>query len=452
MKNLALLFIAMLTIGSSYAAEENTATRRGTVYDGSKYIFVEDGIEFSVFPDGEFDFYIPQLVEGVSLSVNAGPVGISFNTGFDYDPYVQYDEYGAVIQIENTPLYYDNFGRLIQAGSVDINYRNNRIRRVGGLQIFYNNYGAFSHYNGFINVYNRNYVFHPYHNFYYRPIFNRCLVYTTPYRMYYNPIRYDYVYHRNNWNRGYNRGYANARRDFRRPDNGRVAHNNGRRSNVDRNNARFTRAGEGRNASRIASNRTNRDANRRGVATNSRSNRNASADRSRGNTSRENSRRAPRTTEGNRTTNRRGTTNTRPSSRDRNAVTQSRGNRINRETTTRPQSTRTVGRKTTERNSRAVANNGSSRNETRRAPQRSATKGTRSSRPVASNRAPRKEAQRAPERSSQKRSATASNRSSKARSAQPQRSASRKVNSRSTSSRKNTSSKNRDSARKARRG
>ena len=149
MKQIALLFIGLLTFaGSTYAAEEDTSIRRGTVYDGSKYIFVENGIEFSVFPDGEFDFYIPEYVEGVSLSVNAGPVGISFNTGFDYDPYVQYDEYGAVIQIENTPLYYDNYGRISQAGDVNIFYRNNRISRVGGLQIFYNNFGAFSHYTG----------------------------------------------------------------------------------------------------------------------------------------------------------------------------------------------------------------------------------------------------------------------------------------------------------------
>lgn len=263
MKHLALVFVALLTLGgSTYAAEDNTTLRRGNIYDGSKYIFVEDGIEFSIFPDGEFDFYIPQYVDGVSLNVSAGPVGISFNTGFDYDPYVQYDEFGAVIQIENTPLFYDYYGRLTQAGNVNINYRNNRIARVGGLRVFYNNAGLFSHYSGFINVYNTGYVFQPYHNFFYRPIFNRCLVFTTPYRQFYNPIRYNYAFHRNNYFRGYNNGYANARRDFRRPNRGRVAHNNGRRGNVDRNNSRFNRA----KVSNRYENLRTRNGNSRGIA------------------------------------------------------------------------------------------------------------------------------------------------------------------------------------------
>ena len=197
MKKLTLLLIGLLTIGfTSYAAEENTTTHnRGAVYDGSKYIFIENGIEFSVFPDGEFDFYIPEYTQGITVGVNAGPIGISFNTGFDYDPYVQYDDYGAVIQIEDTQLYYDYNGRLTQAGEVIINYSNSRIRRVGGLYIHYNNYNVFSHCTGFINLYNRSYVYSPFHTYFYRPVYNRCLVYTSPYRRYYTPVRYSYIYH-----------------------------------------------------------------------------------------------------------------------------------------------------------------------------------------------------------------------------------------------------------------
>ena len=240
MKKFAILLIGLITLSSTTFATTTTSettARYNAVYDGSRYIFVENGIEFSVFPDGEFDFYIPEIVQGVNI--NAGNVGISFNTGYNYDPFVQYDQFGAVIQIENTPVFYDDFGRLVQAGDVRINYRRNRIVNVGGLFVHYNNFGAFSHYTGFVNIYNRNYVFHPYHNFFYRPVFNRCLVWTTPYRQFYNPLRFNYAFHRNNYARGFRNGYANARRDFRRPNTGRVAHNNGRRDNVDRNNVAF---------------------------------------------------------------------------------------------------------------------------------------------------------------------------------------------------------------------
>ena len=409
MKHLALLFIGLLTFSAStYAAEEDTSIRRGTVYDGSKYIFVENGIEFSVFPDGEFDFYIPQYAEGVSLSVNAGPVGISFNTGFDYDPYVQYDEYGAVIQVEDTPLYYDNYGRLSQAGDVRINYRDNRISRVGGLQIYYNNSGLFSHYTGFINVYNRNYAFHPYHNYYYRPIFNRCLVFNTPYRRYFTPVRYNYVYHRNNYSRGYNHGYANARRDFRRPDRGRVAHNNGRRDNVDRNNARFTRANTGRVASRAntTASRRNNTSVRRTSSSNTPS-RNGRVAQS---TSRNGAQRGtPTTTSRVRTTKpavisgrtetQRGRPTATTSPRQRPSVSSRSGNSVIKSTprTTRPAARTTNNRKSTN----AVANRGS-RTQSKAAPRasqkRTASTQSRSSSKVNTQRSSSRKA--APQRTS----------------------------------------------------
>lgn len=360
MKKFAILLIGLMTLSSTTFATTTTTTentaRYNAVFDGSKYIFVENGIEFSVFPDGEFDFYIPELVQGVNVNVNAGPVGISFNTGFDYDPYVQYDDFGAVIQIENTPLFYDYYGRLSQAGDVRINYRNNRIVNVGGLNIFYNNFGVFSHYTGFINVYNRNYVFSPFHNFFYRPVFNRCLVWTTPYRRFYTPLRYNYAFHRNNYMRGYRNGYANARRDFRRPNTGRVAHNNGRRGNVDRNNASFRRVERSdRNRGTVA--RTSREGRRTTTATrtNTRTRNNSRAVAT--NTSRSNSRaiasngaRTDRKVSRNGTNTRPVSRATKPTSTDRK-VRSTSNSRTNRATTSRstPSRKATSSRQTSQR-------------------------------------------------------------------------------------------------------
>jgi hypothetical protein len=65
---------------------------------------MENGIEFSIFKDGQFDFYLPN--HGPSINVGGSIANFSFNTGFDYNPYVQYDSYGAIVQIENTPVFY----------------------------------------------------------------------------------------------------------------------------------------------------------------------------------------------------------------------------------------------------------------------------------------------------------------------------------------------------------
>ncbi|MFX0558010.1 hypothetical protein ACOCEA_14515 [Maribacter sp. CXY002] len=188
MKNLVLLFTAMIlgTTGvfASGTNEDKVAIRNAYRYNNS-FIFVENGITFSVYPDGEFDFYIEDYVTGRRN-------GITFNSGYDYSPYAQYDDYGAVIQVENVPIFYDYYGRVSQIGDVDINYRNGRVRRVGGMYVYYNNNGFYDYHTGYINIYNRNYVYRPYHRWFARPAINLCLVLNRPYRRYYAPVRYTY--------------------------------------------------------------------------------------------------------------------------------------------------------------------------------------------------------------------------------------------------------------------
>ena len=120
---------------------------------------------------------------------------------------MQYDHYGAVILIENISIFYDHYGRL---------------SGVGGLFIHYNSFNKFSHYTRFINIYNREYIYRPWH-YYSIPLANLCIVNNKPYRRYYNPIRYRY--------------YTPNRENHRRlisngsePLNHRKAHNN-RQSN-----------------------------------------------------------------------------------------------------------------------------------------------------------------------------------------------------------------------------
>jgi len=157
-------------------------------YNANPFIFQEQGITFAVYPDGEFDFYMDSQVQ---VGIGAGNVGVTFNSGFNYNPFIQYDHYGAVIQVEHVPIFYDPWGRVDQIGNVNIFYRNGWVYRIGGLTIFYNN-GVFSHTVGFINIYNRRYVFRPWHRWFARPAIGFCNVWTTPYRRWYDPIRYTF--------------------------------------------------------------------------------------------------------------------------------------------------------------------------------------------------------------------------------------------------------------------
>jgi hypothetical protein len=243
MKKLGTLIAVFLLTGA--AAFATATTKTGThFYDrgyGNSFIFVEQGVEFAVFPDGQFDFNVDRYGPNFSAYADFGGVSISFNSGYSYDAYVQYDDFGAVIQIENVPIYYDYYGRIVQAGDVRIRYNNfGRVVRVGGLYIHYNRFNRFSHYTGFINVYNRHYVYRPWHRYYAVPVVNSCIVYNRPYRQYYTPIRHRY--------------YAPYRDNYRP----RVSYNAGRRDSrvttTSRRSDRYIQDSNGRRDSRLADN------------------------------------------------------------------------------------------------------------------------------------------------------------------------------------------------------
>jgi hypothetical protein len=244
MKNLFLILAAFLLTGGTALAETTTTTSAKNIDHvnrlykgyGNSFIFVEQGIEFAVFPDGQFDFNVNTYGPNFGAHVNLGNVSISFNTGYSYDAYVQYDDYGAVIQIENIPIYYDYYGRITQAGNVHISYnRFGRIYRIGGLYVHYNRYNRYSHYTGYINVYNRHYVYRPWHNYYVIPSVNYCVVYHRPYRQYYAPVRYNYHRpYRNNSRPRSQVSYTSGRRTS-------VAQNTARRGDIYRENSEISR-------------------------------------------------------------------------------------------------------------------------------------------------------------------------------------------------------------------
>lgn len=227
MKKLMILF-SILFIGFSTQAKfiENIHLLQQE-YNGSSYIFRVDNVAFSVFPNGEFDFAYLGAQQGNQFNIKTSHANISFNAGYNYDAYVQYDTYGAIIQVENVPIYYDNFGRITQAGNVNIQYRNRQLTRIGGLHIFYNGKGNFSHYTGVINQYNRQYVYHPWHQYFTKPSHTRTIVYNRPYRKNYHPGRYSYQNYRKRYKKGKYRSYSNNRRSFKRPGN-KVHHKNRR--------------------------------------------------------------------------------------------------------------------------------------------------------------------------------------------------------------------------------
>src|SRR5690606_40379512 len=127
------------------------------------------------------DFYMPNY--GPNVNVYGPGISISFNSGYNYNPFLQYDEYGAIIQVEHVPVYYDFYGRVSQIGNVFVNYNGfGHVSRIGGLYIHYNSYRQYTYYTGYINAFNPYYIYRPWHGYYTVPAYTHCVVYHKPYR------------------------------------------------------------------------------------------------------------------------------------------------------------------------------------------------------------------------------------------------------------------------------
>jgi hypothetical protein len=227
MKNTLFLFATFVLVSFGVVASTNHTENTSVVYPdyndfNNSFTFVESGVTFAVFQNGEFDFYINPR-KGLHVGYHGNGVDITFNSGYNYDAYVQYDDYGAVIQVENIFIDYDYYGRVSRIGNVRINYHRGRLISLGGLHVYYNKYGEYSYCTGYINNYNRHYVYHPYHNYFVRPLFDFRIVSYKPYRHHYKPIRYTY-YADHSRNKYYNNNYRNyAKRDRSYSTNYRVA-------------------------------------------------------------------------------------------------------------------------------------------------------------------------------------------------------------------------------------
>lgn len=220
------LFFALVVVGFSTHAFNASEDYRNGYRDA--FIFVEGGVEFAVYPDGQFDFFYNPRRTGYDVNVVTPHINFSFNSGYNYDPYVQYDDYGAVIQVEDVPIYYDYYGRIIQAGHVRMSYNHfGMLTRVGHLYLHYDHYNKYTHYSGYINSHNPYYVYRPWHRHYARPSAHLSIVFNQPYRAHYHPERMKYGHYKNYYKKHYHK--KDYRRRYYNPGDRVASYHRGRR-------------------------------------------------------------------------------------------------------------------------------------------------------------------------------------------------------------------------------
>lgn len=174
----ATLVIAALLIGltSATATVETKANKGKKLGITKRYhftqpvMFVERGVEFLIFPNGEFDFntelisnpydddvYYRSTSKRSNANRTHGAPGHYDDYNYNPGTLILHDHYGNVRRIGNVFMNYDYYGRIRRVGSVYMRYRHNKLVQVGGLKLQYDRHGRFVGTRGKVNRHNHGY-------------------------------------------------------------------------------------------------------------------------------------------------------------------------------------------------------------------------------------------------------------------------------------------------------
>lgn len=131
--------------------------------------FTEMGVDFYIFPNGEFDFNTGVIVRSgrrssvsaiyTSPNVRISYKGPSYYSTVNRGVRIEHDNYGRIRRIGRIFVNYDRSGRVRQIGTVRIDYHrgNGRLAQVGGLKVKYNGNGRLIYSSGIVNHNSRDY-------------------------------------------------------------------------------------------------------------------------------------------------------------------------------------------------------------------------------------------------------------------------------------------------------
>lgn len=178
MKKITFLVAGILFLGINVAkaSDKKVLTddkRRGRFQvdyrDAEPIVFLERGVEFYIFPNGEFDFNTvsnhynanPRPRSG-GINTTYGAPGVRSNYGpRDRGIRIEHDYMGRVRRIGNTFINYDAYGRVKRIGNVYMRYNSFALTQVGGLKIIYNRRGYIIDIVGYVNYNSSHYNYNP---------------------------------------------------------------------------------------------------------------------------------------------------------------------------------------------------------------------------------------------------------------------------------------------------
>ena len=136
MKTITLLAAATLLLTAANTNAATPAPIESRFLNQEPVTFIERGIEFYVFANGEFDFNTQPTVDQDVLYKRGrdhsfAPVGVK----------IEHNAYGRVRRIGNVFVNYDNANRIKRIGNVYMSYYRSMLMQVGGMRLVYDRAG-----------------------------------------------------------------------------------------------------------------------------------------------------------------------------------------------------------------------------------------------------------------------------------------------------------------------
>lgn len=148
MKKITFFVASILLLGSAAKASEFKITDEVFTTRMSfdePISFTERGIEFFVFPNGDFDFNTrADDSHGDYQYKSAGKRTSAVNKNnrpVNYGVLIEHDSFGRVRRVGNTFINYDRDDRVSRIGTVYMRYNRFALDQVGNMKLIYNRYG-----------------------------------------------------------------------------------------------------------------------------------------------------------------------------------------------------------------------------------------------------------------------------------------------------------------------
>ena len=139
------MFLMVSTVEANNSDKNNSRKGYSSIYNAEPVQFMERGIKFYVFLDGEFDFSAKTGNRDGTFYKNKKRKRNHKNKHFK-GLRIERDYRGNIRKVGNVSINYNRYGKVSRIGSIFVDYRFRNVSRVGDLSIRYDRRGDIQYY------------------------------------------------------------------------------------------------------------------------------------------------------------------------------------------------------------------------------------------------------------------------------------------------------------------